>query len=508
MYSDEDKFKIWYLKPKEFNKWRKENDLKKLFKYIIEHSDSFVKWMDYFNLSLSDILEIIPTRDVFWGIKKIFIEKRDENSEKTIFLANLDSNQNKDELIRYFEFIPYFLWKKENMADKPFLINNKGKEYNTISLKNSGSYYNRKVSISSVEIDQVVLLFGEVRLLDIGDVKLASDFGLLNKNLDFLAMNNVTLYDSSHLFYGGLDIFCSSIKRLHLLNTTAHSFKISKCDCSKLKIENSIVTNLEIVDSYMSDNLYSLYIDRSKIDKFTLRNIKMNSFNVYDSEITGFKYIPQKIKGKIRHASKKYKVIHDNVKRLRISFESSGNHYKASEYYYWEKNLERKCFWYKVNVITPKSKYANTLRNIVKNFIKRNYSFNQSKKYFIWKSKYYFEILSKKRYRNQLILLYLNQVRLWIEWLVWGYGERPLRIVASSAFIIVISSFLYVHSNNIDLSGNIINSMYYSIITFTTLGYGDITPTSLFLKVISSLEALLGAFSMGLLIAGFVNKSK
>jgi hypothetical protein len=56
---------------------------------------------------------------------------------------------------------------------------------------------------------------------------------------------------------------------------------------------------------------------------------------------------------------------------------------------------------------------------------------------------------------------------------------------------------------NQDLS--IIDSIYFSVITATTVGYGDISPKNNTAKLASLLEALIGFFIVSILIAGFVS---
>lgn len=511
MLSEEDKvLKIWMAKSEAFNQWRRENDLKFLFQYIIEHSQSFVRWLDMYSLCLEDILAITPSRDVFFGENsRRFIDYADEQKNKHICLTSLEANFSEGtKIIRDFEVKPYFMWKNLHEPKETFLINSKGNHYKDISLRNSGSFSERKIGKNSLEVNEVVLLFGEVKILDIGDVSLASDFGLFNKNLDFMCLNNITLYDSSNMFYSGFDVCCSSVKNLHLKNTTAQFFKFTKCQCSRLKIENSIVLDLRIEESFMDDMLYGIYIDRSKVDRFVIKHVDIKNINIYDSELSNFQYIPEKLKGKMKFISKRYHVIYNNVKRLRLSFESVGNSYEASQFYYWEKNLERKCFRHNLKSIAPKSKYGGTYFNIIKNLFKKQYNLKNSIRYFKWKTEYYYKFLTIKDYRNKLISLVANNFRLYFEWLLWGYGEKPSRIVFNSLFVIIIYSIFYFYSDNVNMSRQIINSIYYSIITFTTLGYGDILPHTTALKVLSASEALLGALAMGLIIAGFTKKSR
>ncbi len=101
-----------------------------------------------------------------------------------------------------------------------------------------------------------------------------------------------------------------------------------------------------------------------------------------------------------------------------------------------------------------------------------------------------------------------------------GYGERPLRIISISLVVILCFSFLFFFSG-INYAGNIIsytmsnnlyenidiflNSLYFSVVTFTTLGYGDITPIGIS-KLFASIEALLGGFILALFVVVFVKK--
>ena len=92
------------------------------------------------------------------------------------------------------------------------------------------------------------------------------------------------------------------------------------------------------------------------------------------------------------------------------------------------------------------------------------------------------------------------------EYLLWGYGERPLRIILNMLLIISIFSIVFYCYGLTRM--NLTDSIYFSIVTFTTLGYGDIHPGEGYIKIACSIEALCGAIGIGLLIGGFANRSK
>lgn len=83
--------------------------------------------------------------------------------------------------------------------------------------------------------------------------------------------------------------------------------------------------------------------------------------------------------------------------------------------------------------------------------------------------------------------------------------ERPLFIFIGYILIICVFAIFYSYSPEKafgkDLNG--LESIYLSVITITTLGYGDITPKNDFGMIATSLESILGILIIGL----FINSS-
>ncbi|MFT5705245.1 MAG: hypothetical protein ACI8SK_001200 [Shewanella sp.] len=101
-----------------------------------------------------------------------------------------------------------------------------------------------------------------------------------------------------------------------------------------------------------------------------------------------------------------------------------------------------------------------------------------------------------------------------------GYGEAPLRVIGFSMGLIMISAMFYFFTGlsygtqlhqfqmSNDFQTNFylfFNCIYYSVVTFTTLGYGDFTPVG-FSKVIAAIEAFTGSFTIALFVVVFVKK--
>lgn len=92
-----------------------------------------------------------------------------------------------------------------------------------------------------------------------------------------------------------------------------------------------------------------------------------------------------------------------------------------------------------------------------------------------------------------------------IMWITTGYGEKPLNPLICSGVILMGYSLVYHYFSALQNTStqatvtNFWDSLYFSIVTFSTLGYGDISPIKNF-RLIASSEALLGLLFTGLFI--------
>lgn len=113
-----------------------------------------------------------------------------------------------------------------------------------------------------------------------------------------------------------------------------------------------------------------------------------------------------------------------------------------------------------------------------------------------------------------------------------GYGEKPHRVILGAVAITIVCAFLFMNfgigetrltgSNlptynipkilfrlyNLSLSdlANIGRYFYFSVVTFTTLGYGDLRPVHPVSHLISSIEAFVGMFMMALFVLTYGRK--
>lgn len=99
---------------------------------------------------------------------------------------------------------------------------------------------------------------------------------------------------------------------------------------------------------------------------------------------------------------------------------------------------------------------------------------------------------------RERIAIFLNWFFGSLNRMIWGYGEIPFRTLGIAFSIILLSALCYHVSGSVLAGGfvrkiDLFESFYLSIITYTTVGYGDYLPMG-WVRGIAAIEALSGIF--------------
>ena len=95
----------------------------------------------------------------------------------------------------------------------------------------------------------------------------------------------------------------------------------------------------------------------------------------------------------------------------------------------------------------------------------------------------------------------------WIWWLTSDCGRSLGRWVLLTVGIVFIFAFLY-RLVDIDYGSYAtpLSSLYYSVVTLTTLGYGDVVPASAPAQMLAAFQAVVGYVLLGGLLSLLANK--
>lgn len=125
---------------------------------------------------------------------------------------------------------------------------------------------------------------------------------------------------------------------------------------------------------------------------------------------------------------------------------------------------------------------------------------------------------------EQKLLKGIEKIKSYIFWMLCGYGERPTYALITSIEVVLFFTITYMFTGlNVEgysinykilfisglpiesLISDFMKSLYFSIVTFTTVGYGDITPVG-YSVLLSGLEMFLGVTMVGVWTATLARK--
>lgn len=134
----------------------------------------------------------------------------------------------------------------------------------------------------------------------------------------------------------------------------------------------------------------------------------------------------------------------------------------------------------------------------------------------------YIREMDLRRRRAWRVGDYLPAIKLAGSRWIMRYGTSPWRVIATSLLLILVCAMLFPLTGGVrEVAGDetityriddptetpervllsaFFRSLYFSVVTFATLGYGDIQPVGRWARVLASVESLLGALLLALLV--------
>lgn len=497
--------KLWHMDADEFNEWRRQNDLPQLFSFLSNKLPRYKEWLDYNNLSECYLLKVVPTGSLFRSVDgpQVIVEYINKyDNKKTVQVTNCSEKEIRrrldefdSEILNIVPFKPYFKWASENINKTNFIVSDKGNNtYTNTFVYNMWSSLEPSMSQAH--------LFQEFKVLKLGGIKLDQGFQYGERNLDFTNLDYLEITGEMHGSYR-VDIAYSSCNKLYISGTGLHHVNFFECHMGNVSIKNSRLQDF----TFTQCQFYNIHFQNVKLvfltfDRCVIRDLYFENCN----HIVDIKYIPSSRNNNM--------TINNHLRNIRSAFQSIGKNDQGSKYYYLEKCYERKAWWeikkisdLEERIRGPKRKFAGirdvfthwwngkfTLSHLIKELLIAVYTLHYST---------IMNIYIYVKYR-------IKHIASLIDYLVWGYGERPLRILGVSIFTIMFYSIIYYNFDVSPLKEFYLYSFYFSLSNFTTLGFGDVPVDTMpfSLKFLSVTEAFIAMFLMGLVVSAYSNRSR
>lgn len=485
---------LWSLSPHDFNERRQKNDLPSLLEFFQQELPDFHEWMSQNNVTMDAFIKAPHTGDWFLGNNmRQFVSYFEEGHEKFIISDVLDPHYSfletrKDKQTIVFK--PYLAWGTERNKRADFIPIDQGK-----SNPSDAPIYGLWAGTGN-DFSRAYLL-KRFAVLKLGQIELPNGVDIASRNLDFADLDYLTIIGDFHGSYATTVSF-SSCRNLSLTKGMLHHATFTRC----------VLFQLRCSDFRMHDFVFK----DSEVDNPEIRNCSINGLSFENSRVTSpilerneierFEYNPGR-------SWLGYTGEADVCRRFRTAFQNIGKRAEASKYYYRERCLERKGLWspYGQHLSEfPRKKFNGRLSGLIRYWKEGHFDNRKSLELFLDMIAFYFKVWLTPKYLMKASRYKAQYFTSLFEYFVWGYGEKPSRVVIVAVFVIgFFSSIYYLHGPT---TSNVLDSVYFSVVTFTTLGYGDIHPTDAYMKIACGFEALIGAVSVGLLIGGFANKSR
>lgn len=298
-------------------------------------------------------------------------------------------------------------------------------------------------------------------------------------NFKYIKFNKCSFYGSSfskcifqNIIFDGCDFHNEDNNVVFYEGTTFNKTIFKNCNLKKSIFNKINFENVKFLESSLTDAIFN--------------NVFMKNAEINDCDCRMFK------------------IIHSSVEKL--AFEDEYNT-RFDENTLLDLIIINKHY---------KKAYENTAkayRSIAVKFEKNNLS--------DYAGEYYYR---SKKIENRA-LSGMDRIKSYIFWMLCGYGERPTYALITSIEIVLVFAIMYMFTG-LACDGNVINytdelsqgilfvpnmysdflkSLYFSITTFTTVGYGDITPIGMS-TLLSGVEMLLGVTMVGIWTATLARK--
>jgi len=491
-------YRLWTLPEQEFNAWRRANDLPRLLAFLKEALPHFVEWLRTHSIGDEDFIAVDHTSRLLLGERTRYIidvteQRYSIERERRTSVSDVSDEQIRAGLLRAFgsmgtteihsakSFEPYFMWLSRAKRIKYFrIVNDINRGFaDDIAYM---SWHGGDLGTS------VAHLFYTHAVLKLGGTNIPAQF-LDERNLDFVDLDGLVV--SGKAWGRTTSVAYASCRDIAFQDVEKPFLTFEKC-----ALENLAITNCNLFDlTFRNCVLRDAAVKDSRLRKVAFDGTFPGGIRPDNCELEDLTIVNTPADVTFAQKSAAYK-------RLRFAFQQRGNRIEASQYYYLERLNE---LWAAVWPIVPDlpafpGRSLRGLRDLYKRWRDGQYDRRALRFIFAQAVRRYTALLRPTLFWSWFKVK-VRGIRQVIDWAVWGFGERPSRVFVWMIAVLAAFAARYYFSAHPKLRGNLAESVYCSAFNFATMGCD-------YKSSVDSIEGLLGATLLAIMVAGFSNKTR
>tara|TARA_B100001142_G_scaffold316276_1_gene355852 strand:- start:3364 stop:4260 length:897 start_codon:yes stop_codon:yes gene_type:complete len=277
---------------------------------------------------------------------------------------------------------------------------------------------------------------------------------------------------------------CSELESLNKKNEDLSGFNLNKANLTNINLVNSIMKNTNLSRANLiNSSLYGINLSGSNLFKTNFENANLNNANLQNCNLLGANFTNTKLNN-IKWG-KDYKVINEleaEQAYKKGNFELANKKYREAEDIY--RNIKI-------------SMQSQTLGNDTGEFFIR-------------------EMTAKRKQLNRFSLKRLGSKIIEV---TTGYGEKLSNIAFTILGIIIVCMILYgiegvsyqdktlgFFSDDFPMLRTIGNLFYFSVVVYSTVGFGEMVPIGPLGKSIVIFEGIIGGIVLAILVIALYKK--
>lgn len=275
-----------------------------------------------------------------------------------------------------------------------------------------------------------------------------------------------------------------------LMRANFKGANLSNAHLERALLLNAILENTLLVEAHLENAA----LINASLEGAYLNNANLEGANLRGAYLKGARLVNTNLKGTDLRGAE---LIGVHLHRASFSFDTEFEQVNWGKYTVGEEELVDKA---------KHTKEQKVWLGLTEGIYRRLKTWHTQHGLYDMAGKFFYREMTAKRKALRWLHNPFPKIRETLYWLLCGYGERPWQAFGSAVIIVLVAALIYFAIGTLT-PNTFPHSLYYSMVSFTALGYGSWAPEPMgWVKWLGACEAFVGVFIMALFLITFTRK--